>query len=99
MGDIPAQAKNLIDQSLGVHGGRLFNLLPIDIRNFEGTTIEFKTCLDDFLHDIPDKPQCDGLYPDPINSSNCKNLNSLIDWVPFLNMLNRRKYEDPLKAI
>ena len=95
----PSQAKNLIDQSLGVHGGRLFNLLPIDLRNFEGTTDQFKTHLDDFLCDIPDKPQCDGLHPDPINSLNCKNSNSLIDWVPFLNMRNRRKYEDPQKAI
>ena len=71
--DTPSQAKNLKDQSLGVHGGRLFNLLPVDLRNFEGSRDEFKTSLDDFLHDILDKPQCDGLHPDPINSSNYKN--------------------------
>ena len=35
--NIPTQAKNLIDQFLEVHGGRLFNLLPVDLRIFEGT--------------------------------------------------------------
>merc|ERR1712208_184926 len=61
------QAKNSIDQSLGVHGGGLFNLLPVDIRNFEGSTDQFKTLLDNFLMNIPDKPQCEGLHPDPIS--------------------------------
>ena len=62
----PTQAKNLIDQSLGVHGGCLFNLLPFEIRNFEGTTDKFETQLDNILKNVPDKPLCDGLYPDPV---------------------------------
>ena len=40
--DVPAQAKKLIDQSLRVHGGSLFNLLPVEMQNFEGTVDDFK---------------------------------------------------------
>ena len=93
--DIPALAKNLIDQSLGVHGGSLFNLLPWELRNFEGTVEDFKIRLDDFLKHIPDKPQCDGLHPDPVCKISCKNSNSLIDWVSYLNLRDRRKFVDP----
>ena len=93
--DIPAIARNLIDQSLGVHGGSLFNLLPWEIRNFEGTTDQFKNRLDDFLKNIPDKPQCDGLHPDPVCKISCKNSNSLINWIPYLNLRDKRQYVDP----
>ena len=93
------QAKNLIDQSLGVHGGGLFNLLPVDIRNFEGSTDNFKMRLDEFLNNIPDKPQCEGLHPDPINSRTCKNSNTLMDWVPYLNIRDRRLHMDPMETL
>ena len=97
--NITAQAKNLIDQSLGVHGGGLFNLLPVDIRNFEGSTDAFKMKLDEFLKNIPDKPQCEGLHPDPINNTTCKNSNSLMDWVPYLSIRDRRQYVDPMVTV
>ena len=93
------QAKNLIDQNLGVHGGGLFNLLPVDIRNFDGSTDDFKIRLDDFLKNILDKPQCEGLHPDPINSVTCKNSNSLMDWVPYLSIRDRRQYVDPMATV
>ena len=92
----PSQAKNLIDQSLGVHGGRLFNLLPSYIRNFEGSTDEFKTQLDEFLTNVPDMPLCDGLYPVPVCKNTCRNSNSLIDWIPYLNLRERRQNVDPV---
>ena len=95
----PSHAKNLIDQSLGVHGGSLFNLLPVDLRNFEGSTDQFKTLLDFFLMNIPDKPQFEGLHPDPISKVSCKNSNSLIDWVPNLNLRDRRIHVDPNEYI
>ena len=97
--DAPAHAKNLIDQSLGVHGGNLFNLLPVEIRNFEGPMDQFKALLDNFLMNIPDKPQCEGLHPDPINKVNCKNSNSLIDWVHYLNLRDRRLAVDPNECL
>ena len=93
--DAPAHAKNLIDQSLGAHGGNLFNLLPVEIRNFEGPTDQFKALLDNFLTNIPDKPLCEGLYPDPINKVTCKNSNSLIDWIYHLKLRDRRLAVDP----
>merc|ERR1712121_393664 len=52
----PALARNMIDQSLSVHGGNLFNLLPEKLWCFIGTVDAFKSQLDDFLKEIPDQP-------------------------------------------
>ena len=87
---IPASAITLRDQSLSVHGGKLYNLLPRHLRDFEGSKENFKTLLDEFLQCIPDQPLCEGLYPAPISSSTNRNSNSIIDWVFFLNMRDRR---------
>merc|ERR1712115_64774 len=73
----PAMARKMIDQSLAVHEGGLFNLLPEKLRSFMGTVEEFKSQLDEFLMIIPDHPICDSLYPEPINKDTCKNSNSL----------------------
>ena len=75
---IPKIALTLRDQSLSVHGGKLYNLLSREIR-------------DSFLKDIPDQPLCTGLYPAPISSSTNRNSNSLIDWIKYLNMRGRQK--------
>ena len=93
---IPASAISLREQSLSVHGGKLYNLLPRHIRDFEGSRENFKILLDEFLQSIPDQPLCEGLYPAPISSSTNRNSNSIIDWVIYLNMRDRRsmKQED-----
>ena len=88
---IPKSALSLRDQSLAVHGGKLYNLLPRDIRDFEGSKEGFKNILDTFLKDIPDQPLCTGLYPTPVSSSSNRNSNSLIDWIVYLNIRDRRK--------
>ena len=88
---IPKSALTLRDQSLSVHGGKLYNLLPREIRDFYGPKDGFKVLLDSFLKDIPDQPLCTGLYPAPISSSTNRNSNSLIDWIKYLNMRDRRK--------
>ena len=44
-----ATARNLHEQSLGVHGGLLFNILPVDIRNWSGTKEIFKEKLKGLL--------------------------------------------------
>ena len=88
---IPKSALTLRDQSLSVHGGKLYNLLPREIRDFYGPKDGFKVLLDSFLKDIPDQPLCTELYPAPISSSNNRNSNSLIDWIKYLNMRDRRK--------
>ena len=69
------------DQSLVVHGGNIFNLLPVSLRDWSGTKESFKEKLDLFLTDIPDLPLTPGLTPDPINRLSCKNSNSLFNWI------------------
>ena len=82
--------KTLREQSLLVHGGRMFSLLPVKLRNFIGPKDEFKTMLDDFLAQIPDQSHGPGLYPEPISRVTCNNSNSITDWIYFLNLTDRR---------
>ena len=65
--------KTLREQSLKVHGGRMFNLLPVEIRIFIRPMEDFKVMLDEFLMKIPDQPHVPGLYPEPISRITCKN--------------------------
>ena len=84
---------NMRQSSLAVHGGSMFNMLPFYIRNFKGTLSEFKSCLDDFLCQIPDQPAIYGMYPEPITRSNVtkiRNSNALIDWITHLGLRDRR---------
>lgn len=71
--------KNIRFNSFHVHSCRLFNCLPIDIRNLDNVTVEFfKSKLDIYLSDIPDCPHLPGLRKFcPLSS------NSLIEMVPY----------------
>ena len=90
----------LWDQSLQIHGGKLFNCLPPNIRSFTGKSDAevstssrikgFKTLLDKFLEQIPDCPLTQNLYPDPINPITDRNSNCIIDWVNYLKINTRR---------
>ena len=45
------------EASLGVKGCKLFNMLPVSLRNMRGTTLDsFKWELDKFLSSVPDQP-------------------------------------------
>ena len=44
------------DQSFSVMGPRLFNVLPMSLRQFNGSLEAFKLRLDVFLDEVPDKP-------------------------------------------
>ena len=88
-----AIARNMRDQSLVVHGGRIYNLLPRKIRDFSGPKEGFKVLLDTYLKEIPDQPVSEGLMPEPLNNVTCKNSNSLYEWISFLK-LNNRKFSD-----
>ena len=81
-----AIARHMRDQSLVVHGGRIFNLLPHNIRNWNGTKDGFKELLDIFLNDIPDHPQTQDLTPALVDPLTCKNSDSLFDWILHLKM-------------
>ena len=87
---VKESVKTLREQSLLVHGGRMFNLLPVKMRNFIGPKKEFKMMLDEFLAGIPDQPLGPGLYPEPTNRITCSNSNSITDWIYYLNQTNRR---------
>ena len=51
-----ARIQTLRESSLAVNGPWLFNCLPVEVRNFEGTVEAFKRKLDIYLHNVPDKP-------------------------------------------
>ena len=87
---VKASVKTLREQSLLVYGGRMFNLLPVKMRNFIGPKEEFKIMLDKFLEGIPDQPLGPGLYPEPISRITCSNSNSVTDWIYHLNLMDRR---------
>ena len=63
------------EASLQVKGARLFNLVPKEIRNLSGVTVEtFKSGLDAWLNQIPDQPTIPGRQRSALT-------NSLIDQV------------------
>ena len=68
-------AKQMREQSLWYHGGNMFNMLPISLRNCCDSLDIFKSKLDDFLKDIPDQPLSTGLIPQPINQITNKHSN------------------------
>ena len=52
----PGRIQTLKEGSFMVHGPRLFNEIPRDLREFEGSPETFKAKLDVFLKTVPDKP-------------------------------------------
>ena len=74
----PAKVKKARERSLGVHGARLFNLLPPNLRKENsGDFLLFKNHLDIFLSGIPDEPTTHGLVRAAV-------YNSLLDQVPLI---------------
>ena len=58
----PALVRNARENSLGVRGARMFNLLPDNIRTMNTEHVDmFKNHLDTFLATIPDEPTMTGL--------------------------------------
>ena len=57
----PARVRNAREASLGVKGGKIFNLLPAWIRTIDGASVDrFKSELDKFLGGVPDQPTVPG---------------------------------------
>ena len=67
-------------QSLSHYGVQLFNLLPYDLKIFQGTVKQFKSRLDKLLEYYPDQPYMDGYRPD-VRDSRDNPSNSLLDWI------------------
>ena len=87
--DIPLRSKNIPthlqkvrDASLLVHGSKLFNALPKNLRNCSNCSLlEFKSKLDGYLAQIPDEPLVHGY-----TQSHSAYSNSLLKLVPLLEM-------------
>ena len=74
----PTKVKNARERSLGVHGPKLFNLLPVNLRNENSGDFDlFKNHLDIFLSMVPDQPSIPGLV-------RAAGSNSLLDQVPLI---------------
>ena len=80
---VSRNASNIVQSlayaSLPVHGQRLFNTLPAELRNITGCSIDvFKCRLDRYLWTIPDEPQIPGYTAQRRADSN-----SLLDMTRF----------------
>ena len=64
-----AKIRNVIENSFAVNGARLFNCLPAQLRNYQGTLMTFKHKLDDFLLKITDKPCIPGYHQSAASNS------------------------------
>ena len=74
----PAKVRSARERSLGVHGARIFNLLPQHLRDENsGDYALFKNHLDLFLETVPDQPTTPGL-------SRAAGSNSLVDQIPLM---------------
>ena len=75
--------------SICYHGVKLFNVLPKNLRNMSGVSVQqFKSELDKYLATVPDEPQIPG-YTQLRRSQT----NSLVDMIP-LAIESRRRLED-----
>ena len=73
------KVQQLREASLSVKGQKLFNLLPLEIRNTTGCSKDiFKRALDRYLQDIPDEPQIQGY-----TAIRRADTNSLVDMARF----------------
>ena len=83
----PTSVKQARERSLGVHGARLFNMLPKSLRNEDSRDFPlFKNHLDIFLARVPDQPTSSGLAR-PAAS------NSLLDQVLLVKDIDLDTYE------
>ena len=58
----PASVRNALETSLRVKGARLYNLLPKELREQDGCSVEsFKANLDTWLSIVPDQPTIPGI--------------------------------------
>ena len=77
-----ARVETLREQSLQVHGAKLFNCIPQTIRNMTKCDVDtFKQKLDLFLSKIPDQPLFREAIPTTTDQHTLKPSNSLIDQV------------------
>ena len=83
-----------------VEGVKLYNAVPQKIREYDGSLLGFKNCINKWLVDIPDKPRDTGSEPearyrDGKPSNSLKDWMKMIEqddsWVPLKKVGNKRK--------
>ena len=75
----PKGVQTLREKSFQIHGAKLFNALPKNLRNSKVTNIEdFKYLLDKYLESIPDEPKVGEYIPTACDQMTMKPSNSLI---------------------
>ena len=73
----PNTVRNAKESSFRVKGGKLFNLLPKELRNIDSENVGiFKSQLDNFLTNIPGQPTIP-------NRTRAAATNSFIDQIPM----------------
>ena len=64
-----AKIRNLVEHSFAVQGPKLFNCLPVEMRNFQGSLLAFKSRLDKLLGQVIDKPCTPGYHQPAVSNS------------------------------
>ena len=64
-----AKIRNYVENSFAVQGPKLFNSLPVNLRNFQGSFPAFKNRFDNFLSVINDKPCTPGYHQSAASNS------------------------------
>ena len=72
---VSGRLQSIRECSFGFNGPRLFNCIPKELREFQGSPDAFKRRLDRFLSTVPDKPVLLG-QPQAVN---CNSLISRVD--------------------
>ena len=65
----PVYVRTLKECSFIVRGPQIFNCIPADLRNFDGSLIKFKNHLDKFLSSVPDQPAMPQYYQSSAGNS------------------------------
>ena len=72
-------------------GPSLFNSVPLYLRTEKVESATWKPLLDKFLKKIPDNPITSKMTSGLCESKTSKPTNSLLKWIPHLDLLGRRK--------
>ena len=71
------------ENSFQINGARLFNSLPLKIRNMKYNQEYFKIALDNHLSSVPDQPRMGSLVPAAMDQLTGRQSNSLLAWATF----------------
>ena len=94
----PASIKTLRENSFQIHGPRLFNCLPVQIRDLKNCSVEdFKTELDLVLSKVADEPKVSGseYTPSACDLYSGNPSNSILDQIRSATLPSRLKIRRP----